>query len=190
MHYHIFGQNISQNLSPAIQNAAFAHNNLPHSYDFQDCDNLSDVKSLIHDDEFGGASMIMPHKLSVDRYCNQISDPAATLGVINTLIVRHDPKTGAQTILRDNTNWAGLYSIVAEYPYLSGVESGLVIKAGERREPPLMPWHRLGSSKSTSGIGPWKRRAVYPSTFKMPQPLHLYGCWPSTGYNKLSRCSY
>lgn len=130
MHYHIFGQNISQSLSPAIHNAAFAHHNLPHRYDIQNCDHLSDVESLIHDDEFGGASVTMPHKLSVDRYCDQISDSAAKLGAINTLIVRHDPKTGARTILGDNTDWSGLYSIVAEYPYLSDAESGLVIGAG------------------------------------------------------------
>lgn len=130
MHYHIFGRNISQSLSPTIHNAAFAHHSLPHHYDIQDCESISQVEHLVRDAAFGGASVTMPHKLDVHRFCDQVSNSAVELGAINTLLVSRDKATGTRTVCGENTDWSGLYSIVEEYVYISEVETGLVVGAG------------------------------------------------------------
>lgn len=129
MHYHIFGRNISQSLSPTIHNAAFTYHNFPHHYDIKDCESISHVEPLVQDAAFGGASVTMPHKLDVDRFCDQVSDSAVQLGAINTLIARQG-QAGVRTICGDNTDWSGLYSIVVGYAYVSEVETGLVVGAG------------------------------------------------------------
>lgn len=131
MHFHIFGQGILQSLSPTIHNAAFAALGLPHHYDIRECASLNDVRHLIDDNDFGGASVTMPHKLSVGHYCNGTSDAATKIGAINTLVARRND-TGGRTIYGDNTDWAGLYSIVVGYRPLESSQTpvGLVIGAG------------------------------------------------------------
>lgn len=128
-HYHIFGQGISQSLSPAIHNAAFSHHGLSHRYDIRECDDIGEVQSLIKDASFGGASVTMPHKLFVSKFCTEQSDSALRIGAINTLVVQDDGNAGGRTIRGENTDWSGLHSIITEKaPPSSSI--GLVFGAG------------------------------------------------------------
>ncbi|KAE8414810.1 hypothetical protein BDV36DRAFT_311620 [Aspergillus pseudocaelatus] len=132
-HYHIFGQGISQSLSPTIHNAAFEYYRLPHRYDIQECNSLQDVKSLIDDPAFGGSSVTMPHKLSAGEFCAHVADSAIRLGAINTLIARPidaGDGTAKHEIYGDNTDWSGLYSLIKEYTSGESKQVGLVIGAG------------------------------------------------------------
>ncbi|KAE8382310.1 hypothetical protein BDV26DRAFT_299701 [Aspergillus bertholletiae] len=132
-HYHIFGQGISQSLSPTIHNAAFAHYGLPHRYDIKACNSLQDVKPLIDDPAFGGSSVTMPHKLSAGEFCVQVAESAMRLGAINTLIARSiDAGDGTlkREIYGENTDWSGLYSLIKEHALEEGKQVGLVIGAG------------------------------------------------------------
>ncbi|KAB8256345.1 hypothetical protein BDV32DRAFT_129270 [Aspergillus pseudonomiae] len=132
-HYHIFGQGISQSLSPTIHNAAFAHYGLPHRYDIKECNSLQDVKSIIDDLAFGGSSVTMPHKLSAGEFCTQVADSATRLGAINTLIARcidTGDGTSKREIHGDNTDWSGLYSLIKEHAAGEAKQVGLVIGAG------------------------------------------------------------
>lgn len=63
---------------------------LSYDYDIRDCTSLNDVEHLINDNDFGGASVTMLHKLSTDHYCNKISDAAMKIGAINTLVARRN----------------------------------------------------------------------------------------------------
>lgn len=128
-HYHIFGQRISQSLSPAIHNAAFSHHGLPHRYDIRECGDIDEVQPLINDVSFGGASVTMPHKLFVSKFCTEQSDSALRIGAINTLVVQDDDDAGGRTIRGENTDWSGLHSIITEKaPPSSSI--GLVFGAG------------------------------------------------------------
>lgn len=132
-HYYIFGQGISQSLSPTIHNAAFEHYGLPHRYNIKECNSLQDVKALIHDPGFGGSSVTMPHKLSAGEFCAQVTDPVTRLGAINTLIARSidtGDGTAKREIHGDNTDWSGLYSLIKEYTSGESTQVGLVIGAG------------------------------------------------------------
>ncbi|KAE8158676.1 hypothetical protein BDV40DRAFT_291594 [Aspergillus tamarii] len=132
-HYYIFGQGISQSLSPTIHNAAFEHYGLPHRYNIKECNSLQDVKALINDPGFGGSSVTMPHKLSAGEFSAQVTDPATRLGAINTLIARSidtGDGTAKREIHGDNTDWSGLYSLIKEYTSGESKQVGLVIGAG------------------------------------------------------------
>ncbi|KAL4893500.1 hypothetical protein BDV59DRAFT_207620 [Aspergillus ambiguus] len=133
--YYIFGQGISQSLSPPIHNAGFKHYGLPHHYDIHECPDLDTVRSIIEDSTFGGSSITMPHKLRASKFCTSISDSASTIGAINTLAVSEGPTgdgASQRSIHGDNTDWSGLYSLVAEYMAQSKPDTsvGLVIGAG------------------------------------------------------------
>lgn len=120
--FHIFGHGISFSKSPAIHTAAFRHYGLSYTYDIQETKSIDEVAHLIHNASFGGASVTMPHKLAVHKFCGELTETAGRIGPVNTLIVRAPAPTGsggrrdergrAAVLLGDNTDWAGLHRII------------------------------------------------------------------------------
>lgn len=141
---HIFGNGISFSISPTIHNAGFKYHKLPHTYDIRESPDIDGVEHLITRDEFGGASVTMPHKLQVHKFCNRQTETAAAIGAINTLVVSGQGKD--RIILGDNTDWSGLQSIIESYKQTSGhvVNSGLVLGAGGASRAALYAMHRAG----------------------------------------------
>ncbi|OQE16856.1 hypothetical protein PENFLA_c026G05317 [Penicillium flavigenum] len=142
--FHIFGSGISFSISPTIHNAGFRHYDLPYTYDIRESANIDGVASLILNDDFGGASVTMPHKLQVHKFCSEQTDTARLIGAINTLVVKHDGKK--RTITGDNTDWSGLHSIIARYTAKTEQQpkSGLVIGAGGASRAALFAMHKAG----------------------------------------------
>ncbi|KAK7216176.1 hypothetical protein V2G26_004179 [Clonostachys chloroleuca] len=140
--FHIFGSGISFSMSPTIHNAGFKHHDLPHFYDIRESPGIEGVAHLIQHDTFGGASVTMPHKLQVHKYCDEITDTAKSIGAINTLIVKS--KDGKRVIMGDNTDWSGLYSIMSSHVEKTGrkPETGLVIGAGGASRAALYSMYR------------------------------------------------
>lgn len=130
---HIFGHGISFSVSPTIHNAGFSLHGLPYTYDIHKSPSIDGVAHLIHDGDFGGASVTMPHNLQVYKYCHQQSETARSIGAISTLIV--SGHGNGRTITGDHTDRSGLYSIIINYKKRSGqtLESGLVIGADGAR---------------------------------------------------------
>ncbi|KAJ5729463.1 uncharacterized protein N7483_003971 [Penicillium malachiteum] len=144
--FHIFGCGISFSVSPTIHNAGFRHLNVPYNYDIQESASIDDVAGLIANERFGGASVTMPHKLHVHKFCKEQTDTARLIGAINTLVVR---SSGNQrVIIGDNTDWSGLYSIITNYAEgMKGDRSpkvGLVIGAGGASRAALYSMYRSG----------------------------------------------
>ncbi|PYI22392.1 NAD(P)-binding protein [Aspergillus violaceofuscus CBS 115571] len=123
--YHIFGETLTTSLSPTLHNAAFAHHRLPHHYTIQECPSLAAVQHLIDAPTFGGASVTMPHKLTAFPLCDEVSAAARQIGAINTLIA--ETRDGQRVITGDNTDWRGLYELVAD---CDRRKTGLVLGAG------------------------------------------------------------
>ena len=139
--FHIFGKGIAFSVSPTIHNAGFAHYGLPFNYTTRESDSIDGVTSLIADDRFGGASVTMPHKLQVHKFCNEQTDTAKLIGAINTLIVKNNGNQ--RTIIGDNTDWSGLYNIMAAHTKTQP-KSGLVIGAGGASRAALYAMHKTG----------------------------------------------
>ncbi|GAD92701.1 shikimate / quinate 5-dehydrogenase, protein [Paecilomyces variotii No. 5] len=142
--FHIFGNGISFSISPIIHNAGFRHDGLPYTYDIQESRNIDEVAHLISRDEFGGASVTMPHKLQVHKYCDRESETAKSIGAINTLVVGYDGAN--RTITGENTDWSGLHAIINNYKTRSGkkMDAGLVIGAGGASRAALYAMYRAG----------------------------------------------
>ena len=128
-----------------IHTAGFRHHGLSHTYDVQQPQNIDIIQPLIDDEFFGGASVTMPHKLAVHKLCQSQTEHARRIGAINTLVVREGPN-GKRLIEGDNTDWAGLHSLV-----LKNTESwrllpavGLVIGAGGAARSAVYALHQAG----------------------------------------------
>lgn len=142
--FHIFGCGISFSISPTIHNAGFTHYGLPYKYDIRESPNINGVAGLISDRQFGGASVTMPHKLQVHKFCTDQTETARLIGAINTLVVKGDGYE--RRIVGDNTDWSGLHRIMADYVTRTGRGSniGLVIGAGGASRAALYAMHKAG----------------------------------------------
>ncbi|KAL4799533.1 hypothetical protein BDV19DRAFT_376340 [Aspergillus venezuelensis] len=155
--FYIFGSGISFSISPTIHNAGFAHHNLPHSYTIAESPSIDDVAHLIHSPSIGGASVTMPHKLQVSKFCDEQTETARVIGSINTLIISDGDQENTpeepirrRIIVGDNTDWSGLYAIIKKYKELTGTitqrapKTGLVIGAGGASRAALYALYRAG----------------------------------------------
>jgi shikimate-5-dehydrogenase len=154
-HFHIFGHGISFSKSPAIHTAAFRHYGLPYTYDIQETESIDDVAHLIQDSSFGGASVTMPHKLAVHKFCTQLTENARMIGAVNTLIVGEQEQEiegsrraerGSQVLTGDNTDWAGLQRIIKKHTesWPQSPRTGLVIGAGGASRAAVYALHLSG----------------------------------------------
>ncbi|KAJ6139513.1 hypothetical protein N7471_005999 [Penicillium samsonianum] len=142
--FHIFGKGISFSVSPTIHNAGFQHYGLPFTYTIHESDGIDGAAALISSDCFGGASVTMPHKLQAHKFCSEQTETAQLIGAINTLIVSGNGSE--RTITGDNTDWSGLYSIVAAHSTKTQKQpsTGLVIGAGGASRAALYALHKAG----------------------------------------------
>jgi shikimate-5-dehydrogenase len=143
-HFHIFGLGVSFSMSPTIHTAAFRHHGLPHTYDIRETQSIDESGHLISDALFGGASVTMPHKLAVYKFCDEQSIHARRIGAINTLVVDH--RTGTRRIIGDNTDWSGLYGLINLYMASStGSHAvGLMVGAGGASRAALYAMYQAG----------------------------------------------
>ncbi|KAK9480998.1 hypothetical protein V1514DRAFT_323976 [Lipomyces japonicus] len=101
----LFGSNVSYSLSPTIHNAGFQHYGLPYSYSLFDTPDLTgkqvqddhnNVGEFLARNEFGGASVTVPHKLAIIPFLDEITPAAKAIGAVNTIVVdKHDDATKA-----------------------------------------------------------------------------------------------
>lgn len=154
----IFGADVQSSLSPAMHNSAFEAFKLPHKYSrLQSC-SLGDLKALVRDSNFGGASITAPFKQEIIPVLDFLSQSSRAIGAVNTLIPlrtsglegllsRHE--TGPIVALYgDNTDWIGIFNSVRQH--LSPVNAvqttttALVIGAGGMAHACVYSFIRLG----------------------------------------------
>ena len=143
--FYIFGQGISFSMSPTIHKAGFGHYGLPHTYEIHQTETVDELSSLINSPSFGGASVTMPHKIGISKFCASISKQAQTIGAVNTLIVK-----SPGDIIGDNTDWSGLASILKTKSQDLGdqeLDTALVIGAGGASRAALYALHHIKVKK-------------------------------------------
>eukprot|EP00546_Thalassionema_frauenfeldii_P020892 CAMPEP_0178903144 /NCGR_PEP_ID=MMETSP0786-20121207/4995_1 /TAXON_ID=186022 /ORGANISM="Thalassionema frauenfeldii, Strain CCMP 1798" /LENGTH=779 /DNA_ID=CAMNT_0020574485 /DNA_START=87 /DNA_END=2426 /DNA_ORIENTATION=+ len=115
-YYCILGHNISYSVSPQMHNAAFCTVRLPYQYVVAD---VATVEEFVEDkffksDQFAGCSVTIPHKQSIMKHCDVLSDAAQAIGSVNTLIVTEEideeEDVMKRVIVGDNTDWKGMYN--------------------------------------------------------------------------------
>lgn len=140
--FFLFGSPISHSRSPALHNAGFTSLGLPHSYARMEATAVEDYATILQSDQFGGASVTIPHKQAIMPFLSEITEDAKAIGAVNTII----PKTGAESGLRgDNTDWIGIINSLksgSDVPLNDG--AGVVLGAGGTARAAIYALQQLG----------------------------------------------
>lgn len=106
----IVGGNVSESLSPAMHNAAYAAVGLLHSYTTRNVASWDEVETLGKNTHFGGASVVQPYKVKAVATLSSLSHHAKAIGAVNTLLPLRTCVDGKLLPLKDqayNRNRAG-----------------------------------------------------------------------------------
>jgi pentafunctional AROM polypeptide len=150
--YCLIGAPIQHSVSPNLHNTGFEVLGLPHHYKLLECSMVDCAEeTLLKDPNFHGASVTIPHKESVIKYLDEISETAKIIGSVNVVTARDEWVDGTlkRTLVGDNTDHIGIKERIQ--PLLldpnSPPESALVIGAGGTARAALYALYKLGVSK-------------------------------------------
>lgn len=126
--FYIFGTPIGHSMSPTLHNTAFETLGFPHKYSLFETPTVNDdIRRLIREEGFGGASVTIPFKLDVIPLLDGLSDAARAIGAVNTIV----PRDGG--LYGENTDYLGIVAAVKGRASETGAgvgEAALVIGAG------------------------------------------------------------
>lgn len=148
--FYLFGKPISQSRSPALHNALFKSNGLPHSYELFETDDASALRNILRSHDFGGASVTIPLKLDVVPYLDSVSSDCKIIGAVNTIVVdtaRSDKNGKGQHLIGQNTDWQGMKLVLENAGAQGGHGQGaLVIGGGGTARAAVVTLHAMGYS--------------------------------------------
>jgi pentafunctional AROM polypeptide len=149
--FFLFGTPISASKSPALHNTLFQTTGLPHNYERCETDDLATVKSIIHDPDFGGASVTIPLKLEIMNLLDSVDETARIIGAVNTIVPIRDPQQANRPkLIGRNTDYTGmmdcLRSAGASGLLGEGTQAGLVIGGGGTARAAIQTLHSMSYS--------------------------------------------
>ncbi|KAJ5763537.1 hypothetical protein N7533_002218 [Penicillium manginii] len=109
---YLFGHPIAHSVSPAFHNTIFQNVGLPWRYIRLDSERTEDLKSLMCREDFIGAAVTMPNKISTMDHVDIVTPEAKSIGCINTIYTRPNPE-GSEfekkpLYIGTNTDWIGI----------------------------------------------------------------------------------
>lgn len=146
--YYLFGTPIKASLSPTIHNSGFEALGLPHTYSLHQTEEVDiSITRILADPNFGGASVTIPHKLSIMSQLTEVSEDARAIGAVNTITVKQS-NTGSRILFGDNSDWKAIRTLASRRMpsnvRISGKTTGLVIGAGGTCRAAVYAIHKLG----------------------------------------------
>ncbi|CAG8573350.1 540_t:CDS:2 [Ambispora leptoticha] len=157
--FYVFGKPITHSPSPTLHNAGFEAFGIPYHYSLFESENIADVKPIIEDSEFGGASVTIPYKIDVIPFLDETSEHVKIIGAVNTIIAKElDKDTSTSTKKRilygENTDWLGILGCIKKIsvnnintPPIGSESSALIIGAGGTSRAAIYALHKLGIPK-------------------------------------------
>jgi len=154
----IFGDAVNSAMSPTMHNAAFRFCRLPHHYKTIQSSSLHDIEGIVHDTNFGGASISAPFKKEIIPVLDYVSPEAQAIGAVNTIIplrsrnleslIDRNRAGPVVALYGDNTDWIGIHTCIRRH--LSPINAvkarttALVIGAGGMAQAAIYSAIRLG----------------------------------------------
>lgn len=122
----LIGHPIKQSYSPFIHNIAAQFKNIDHIYLPFDvvADNLKDALKGVVALGISGLNVTIPHKEKIIKYLDDLSEEAAMIGAVNTIVNEHGKLKGY------NTDINGILESLMEYKDLIAGSKVCVIGAG------------------------------------------------------------
>ena len=122
--YAVFGDPIGHSLSPVMHNSALAQAGLDGCYLAFRVKDIAAAVSGIRGLGIRGASITIPHKISVMNYLDQVDSLAADIGAVNTVVNRQGVLHGY------NSDCAGAIKALREKTVISGKDVAVVGAGG------------------------------------------------------------
>jgi pentafunctional AROM polypeptide len=146
--FYLFGTPIAHSMSPLLHNTGFEQLGLPHQYSLLETPEInSEVLTAIIDPSFGGASVTIPHKLTIIPHLTELSSHARSIGAVNTIVpCGIDPATGKPDLFGDNTDWLAIRDMIRTRldQSITPTSTALVIGAGGTSRAAIYALHALG----------------------------------------------
>ncbi|KAK0864025.1 hypothetical protein LTS02_006267 [Friedmanniomyces endolithicus] len=96
-HGYLFGYPIAHSLSPLFHQTVYDHLGLRWSQLLLESTHMSQFLRLLKNPELYGASVTMPHKLSIIQHLDDLTPEARAVGAVNTIFRRGDQFVGTNT---------------------------------------------------------------------------------------------
>jgi shikimate dehydrogenase len=123
----VFGDPIGHSLSPVMHNSALSQAGLDGCYLAFRVKNIAAAVEGIRGLGIRGASITIPHKISVMKYLDQVDPLAADIGAVNTVL-------NEQGVLRGfNTDCSGAVKALMEKTIISGRDVAVIGAGGGAR---------------------------------------------------------
>ncbi|RMY61353.1 hypothetical protein D0863_11297 [Hortaea werneckii] len=165
----IFEDAVSNAMSPLMHNSAFGFCGMPHVYQTFQAASLHQLKHLLYDKTFGGASISSPFKEDVMSIADYLSQEARAIGAANTLIplrsralesiVDRNRAGPVEALYGDNTDWIGIHTCIRSHlSPINAIKSrstALVLGAGGMARATIYALQRL----QVQTIFVWNRTA-------------------------------
>jgi shikimate dehydrogenase len=125
--YAVIGNPIAHSLSPVMHSTALAHCGLDGTYLPFRVENIAAAVDGIRGLGIRGASITLPHKISVMQYLDEIDPMAAEIGAVNTVVNRDGVLHGY------NSDCTGAVKAIAEQTTIKGRETAVIGAGGAAR---------------------------------------------------------
>ena len=183
--FYLLGNPISQSPSPDMHNAAFDRIGLPWHYDRFETDRVEDfAEQVLQSEDFGGASVTIPHKQSIMSFLDELTPAAQAVGAVNTIVVQREQ--GKRRLFGDNTDWLGILRPVRKEledqgwegsgAGLAATEVAVVVGAGGTAKAAVYAMRALGLAVIVVNRTPEKGQALADYFATVPST----GSWQGT----------
>lgn len=123
----VFGHPVGHSLSPSMHNAAFAELGLNCVYLAFDVTDIGAAMKAVRTLSMRGASVTIPHKLSVMEHLDEVDETARKMGAVNTVINENG------RLLGKNTDGLGAVKALEQKTSLAGKRVLLLGSGGAAR---------------------------------------------------------
>jgi len=156
LQFYTIGSNVSYSITPTIHHAAYEFSGMPHTYQPAECTTLDDLNRICYSDNFGGALLAAPFKVSILPHLKLKSHHASVIGAVNVVL----PLRGKTSFILDHATARNKAGPTSEF-YGDNTDWSSILTCLGRA---ISPRNYVRPSRTTGlviGAGGMARGAIY-----------------------------